>query len=100
MNYKNMVDCACIDRSEADRTGGMPRPLPSMTDTLKESDNIAHEVLSMARTISAHLFGISDLERTEKEAEPTCFRDELDRTKSTLLEISNELRSIMAALGL
>ena len=96
MNYIKNEDCGC----NADTRGGMPRPMPSMTDTLKDSGNIAHEVLMMARTINAHLFGKSNLECAEKEAEPRCFRDELDRTKSTLLATADELRNIMAALGL
>ena len=94
MNYINNEDCTLT----ADPRGGIPRPVPSMTDTLKETSNIAHEVLSMARTINAHLFGKSDLERAEKEAEPRCFQDELDRTKSVLRETADELRNTLAAL--
>ena len=95
MKYIN-EDCNC----STEPRGGIPRPAPSMTDTLKETGSIANEVLSMARTINAHLFGKSDLEREEKEAEPKCFRDEMDRTKSVLRITADELRNTLAQFGL
>ena len=91
MNYEThneiMNECTCS-----------PAPLSSLTEMLKQTHCIATDVLKMAYRINDHLFGIGN-PLCEKEAEPKCFRDELEKTRCELMATIEELHKICSMLG-
>lgn len=82
------TECACA-----------PEPMESLTDMMKNTGDIASDVLRLTRRLNEHLFGI-DNSCCEKEAEPKCFRDELVRTRCELLATAEELSKICVMLGM
>ena len=75
-------------------------PSGSMTDLLRENSCIANDVLLMTRKINGHLFGEGNTICEQKEVEPRCFHDELQKQKSTLMMTVEELAKICARIGL
>lgn len=74
-------------------------PVESLTDMMKQTNIIAADVLAMARRINGHLFG-NENQGCEKEAAPSCFREELARARQELLETAEELNKMSYLLGL
>ena len=75
-------------------------PMQTMTDLSRDTGSIAFDVLLMARKIRNHLFGMKTATNGEaKEAEPRCFRDEMERTKEVMVATANELGQIMSQRG-
>ena len=74
-------------------------PMASMTDMMRDVSMMAYDALSMSRKINAHLFGIGK-PLCEKEADPKCFRDELEKTRCDLMATVEELSKICAMLGM
>ena len=72
----------------------------SLTGLLKDTGNIAFDVLAMSRKINDHMFGIGNPICAEKESSPKCFRDELEKMKANLLAAAEELSRIMARIGM
>lgn len=90
MKYANEVtkECAC-----------MPEQMLNLTDTVRDTANIAKDVLILARRIDAHLFGGAVTDQTEGEAKSLCLRDDLQKAKTTLLATAEELSKICTLLG-
>lgn len=91
MNYTAGMEKAC-DCNNA------PQIRESMTDMMRETSAIAADVLNMVRRINAHLFG-SENTCCEKEADPKCFKDELQKTRSEILATAEELSRMSNLLG-
>ncbi len=92
MNYDT---CNCDTRGEAKFASV---PMANMTDLMKEVSIMTVDALRMSRRINGHLFGIGN-PIDEKEADPKCFRDELEKTRSGLVETIDELSKICSMLG-
>ena len=75
-----------------------PEPIESLTDMIKNTNHIANDVLRTVYRINSHLFGIGS-PCCEKKEEPKCFRDEVARTRSNLIEAMDELAKISEQLG-
>lgn len=91
MNY----DTCCDTRGEAKR---IEVPMASMTDLMREVSAMTADALGMSRRINLHLFGIGN-PTCEKEENPKCFRDELEKTRSGLMATIEELSKICSMLG-
>ena len=91
MNY----DTCCDTRGESKVTV----PMVSMTDLMREVCCMAADSLNMARKINGHLFGFGNPICDEKEADPKCFRDELEKTRRELVATIEDLSKICAMLG-
>lgn len=92
MNYET---CNCDTRGEAKC---IDVPMANMTDMMKEVSVMTADVLALSRKINAHLFGIGN-PLCEKETDPRCFRDELEKTRCELVSTIEELHKICAMLG-
>ena len=75
-----------------------PVPMASMTDLMREVSAMTADALSMSRRINGHLFGIGN-PLCEKEENPKCFRDELEKTRCELMATIEELHKICSMLG-
>jgi hypothetical protein len=73
-------------------------PMESMTDLMRGVSAMTADALSMSRRINGHLFGIGN-PLCEKDADPRCFRDELEKTRSGLVSTIEELSKICSMLG-
>ena len=93
MNYEN-YDNGCVRNGQACD----PMPVASMTDLMKETSIMAADALKLSRRINAHLFGVGN-PLCENEADPKCFRDELDKTHCELMATIEELHKICSMLG-
>lgn len=91
MNY----DTCCETRGAEKR---IDVPMASMTDMVKEVRFMSTDALSISRQINCHLFGIGN-PICEKEADPKCFRDELEKTRCELVATIEELHKICSMLG-
>ena len=89
MNHDN-----CLSRCEVK----CEVPMPSMTDTMREVSLMARDVLQMTRRINAHLFGNGN-PLCDKEVDPSCFREELEKTRCELLATIEELHKISSMIG-
>ena len=76
----------------------MELPRASMTDMMREVSVMTADALCLSRKINGHLFGIGN-PLCEKEADPKCFRDELEKTRCELMATIEELHKICAMLG-
>ena len=93
MNYRNS------EAKEACECSSANIPHESMTDMMRETSNIAADLLSMSRRINSHLFGQVN-QCCEKEGEPTCFMEELKKTRGKLLEMAKELNELCCLFGM
>jgi hypothetical protein len=73
-------------------------PMASMTDMMREVRLMSVDALSVSRKIKGHLFGIGN-PICEKEADPKCFRDELEKTRCELMATIEELEKICSMIG-
>lgn len=94
MNY-DMGTETCLERGEA-KCGDVP--MANMTDMMKEVSIMACDALKLSRRINGHLFGIGN-PLCEKEADPKCFRDELEKTRCELMATIEELHKICSMVG-
>ena len=76
-----------------------PESIESLTEIMKTTRLIGTDVLMMVRRINIHMFGKGN-SCCEKEADPTCFRDELTATRCELLATLEELQTICSMLGM
>lgn len=76
-----------------------PAQAEPLTETLKDTNRVAADVLAMSRRINAHLFGPEPNPCCEKQAEPKCFREELMSARGNLLETAKELSELCVRLG-
>lgn len=90
MNYNT-----CCDARGAEK---IAVPMESMTDLMKEVSAMTADAMSLSRRINNHLFGIGN-PLCEKEADPKCFRDELEKTRSGLVATIEDLSKICTMLG-
>ena len=93
MNYEN-YDKGCVRNDQACD----PMPVANMTDLMKETSIMATDALKLSRRINAHLFGVGN-PLCEKEADPKCFREELEKTRCELMATIEELHKICSMLG-
>ena len=91
MNY----DTCCDPRGEAKCPSV---PMANMTDMMREVNAMTADALVISRKINAHLFGIGN-PLCEKEENPKCFRDELEKTRCELMATIEELSKICSMLG-
>lgn len=77
-----------------------PTPIPaeSLTDIMREVSNITADLLGMTHRINGHMFGFGN-SCCEKEVEPKCFREELQKTREELLTMAKELNELCCSLG-
>ena len=94
MNYDMNYDTVCVPRGEEK----CDIPMANMTDLMREVHIMTADALCMSRKINGHLFGIGD-PLCEKEADPKCFRDELEKTRCELMAPIEELHKICSMLG-
>ena len=94
MNHDMNYNTCCEPRGEEKVT----MPMMSMTDLMNEVSDMTADALSMSRRINGHLFGIGN-PLCEKEADPRCFRDELEKTRSGLMATIEELSKLCSVLG-
>lgn len=90
MNYNTCCDARGEEKSAV--------PMASMTDLMNEVSAMTADALSMSRRINSHLFGIGN-PLCEKEDDPRCFRDELEKTRRGLLATIEDLSKICSMLG-
>ena len=91
MNYDN-----CCDPRDEMKCATVP--MASMTDLMREVSVMTTDALCISRRINGHLFGIGN-PCCEKEADPKCFRDELEKARSELMATVEELSKICSMLG-
>ena len=96
MNYDMRNDTCGLPRGEEKR---VDLPIANMTDMMREVSAMTDDALSLSRKINGHLFGIGK-PICEKETDPRCFRDELEKTRSELLQTIEELHNICSMLGM
>ena len=92
MNYETYNeptrDCHCASE-----------PVTPLTELMRETSMIADSVLKQASGIGNHLFGAANLP-CEKEIEPKCFKDELMKTRHTLMVATETLAKMASLLGM
>ncbi len=91
MNYDT-----CCDARGAEKFPNVP--MANMTDMIKEVSAMTADALAISRRINGHLFGVGN-PLCEKEENPKCFRDELEKTRCELLATIEELSKICSMLG-
>ena len=99
MSYNEKEFTCSNNESRGCEAKVVPLPMQTMTDLVRETGNIAMDILVMARRVNGHLFGKNTANCESKEAEPRCFRDEMEKTKETLLNTAAELSKILESLG-
>ena len=93
MNYNacnepvNEVKCSTVE------------PMQSLGEMMKETRAIASDIFATIRKINSYMFGVLQ-PCDEKNTEPTCFRDELTKTKCELLATREQLYNISSMLGM
>ena len=95
----NMNYGICNESAGANACELVANPIESLSDMMQSTRMIADDVLRTARRINEHLFGIG-VPCNEKEAEPKCLRDDLEKTRRDIKAALDELYQLCGLLGI